>query len=62
MAPAALLLLAAGDAIARPIEAAEPLVRYATEPSTGSMVLAALVVIAAVRRGRSPESGGGVPH
>ncbi len=32
----------------------ETTVRYATEPSTGSMVLAALVVVAVVRRGRLP--------
>ncbi len=35
-------------------EVSETTVRYATEPSTGSMVLAALVVVAVVRRGRLP--------
>ncbi|MDP6977349.1 MAG: hypothetical protein QF570_01960 [Myxococcota bacterium] len=35
-------------------ELVETTVRYATEPSTGSMVLAAIVVVAVVRRSRPP--------
>ncbi len=44
--------LAASGAIAAVSDIDEQTIRYATEPSTGSMVLAALVVIAMRRRAR----------
>ncbi len=43
-------LLIASVAGALPSQEVEPLVRYATEPSTGSMMIAALIVLATVGR------------
>ena len=53
-AAAMLTMFIATAAAALPSEVSAPVLRYATEPSTGSMVLATLVVIAVVRRGRGP--------
>lgn len=46
-------LVLAGPALALPSQGVELVVRHATEPSTGSMVVAALVVIATVRRNKT---------
>lgn len=51
--PLVMMMFAVTRADALPSQGIEPAMRYATEPSTGSLVMAALVVIAAVRRGKS---------